>query len=176
MPRKQLVLAIVFCATTLLLSGCAAGFNAATNTQRDSGNGRSIDVGSLQIRNATIVVDLADPTRATVLMTIINNGDAGAEILTGVEVADNVRVEEFLLIALPAKQVVDIGFNSEYRIALTGAAGFVPGQFLDVSFILKSGQSVPLSILINEKTGIYADIEIPARAEQPAPEPTPSAS
>jgi hypothetical protein len=176
MPRKQLVLAIVISATTLLLSGCAAGFNAATNTQRDSGNGRSIDVGSLQIRNATIVVDLADPTRATVLMTIINNDDAVAEILTGVEVADNVRVEEFLLIALPAKQVVNIGFDSEYRIALTGTAGFVPGQFLDVSFILKSGQSVPLSILINEKTGIYADIEIPARAAQPSPEPTPSAS
>ena len=175
MQRKQLVLAIVFSAATLLLSGCAAGFNAATNTQRDSGNGRSVDVGSLQIRNATIVVDLADPTRATVLMTIINNDDAVAEILTGVEVADDVRVEEFLLITLPAKQVVNIGFDSEYRIALTGTAGFVPGQFLDVSFILKSGKSVPLSILINEKTGIYADIEIPARAAQPTPEPTPSA-
>ena len=180
MPRKQLVRAIVFSATALLLSGCAAGFNAATNTQRDSGNGRSIDVGSLQIRNATIVVDLADPTRATVLMTIINNDDAVAEILTGVEVADNVRVEEFLLIALPAKQVVNIGFDSEYRIALTGTAGFVPGQFLDVSFILKSGQSVPLSILINEKTGIYADTEIPAKAvvvpELIEPTPSPSAS
>lgn len=176
MPRKQLVLAIVFSATTLLLSGCATGFNAATNTQRDSGNGRSIDVGSLQIRNATIVVDLADPTRATVLMTIINSDDAAAEILTGVEVSNDVRVEEYLLIALPAKQVLNIGFDSEYRIVLTNTAGFVPGQFLDVSLILKSGQSVPLSILINEKTGIYADIEIPARAAQPAPEPTPSAS
>lgn len=176
MPRKQLVLAIVFSATTLLLSGCATGFNAATNTQRDSGNGRSIDVGSLQIRNATIVVDLADPTRATVLMTIINSDEAAAEILTGVEVSNDVRVEEYLLIALPAKQVLNIGFDSEYRIVLTNTAGFVPGQFLDVSLILKSGQSVPLSILINEKTGIYADIEIPARAAQPAPEPTPSAS
>ena len=176
MPGKQLVLAIVLSATTLLLSGCAAGFNAATNTQRDSGNGRSIDVGSLQIRNATIVVDLVDPTRATVLMTIINNDDTVAEILTGVEVANNVRVEEYLLIALTAKKVLNIGFDSEYRIVLTSAAGFVPGQFIDVSLILKSGQSVPLSILINEKTGIYADIEIPDRAAQPAPEPTPSAS
>lgn len=176
MPRKQLVLAIVFSATTLLLSGCATGFNAATNTQRDSGNGRSIDVGSLQIRNATIVVDLADPTRATLLMTVVNNDDAVAEILTGVEVANNVWVEDYLLIALPAKQVLNIGFDSEYRIVLTSAAGFVPGQFIDVSLILKSGQSVPLSILINEKTGIYADIEIPALAAQPAPEPTPSAS
>lgn len=176
MPRKQLVLAIVFSATTLLLSGCAAGFNAATNTQRDSGNGQSTDVGSLQIRNATMVVDLADPTRATVLMTIINNDDAVAEILTGLEVVGSVGIEGYLLITLPAKQVVNIGFDSEYRIVLTSTAGFVPGQFLDVSLILKSGQSVPLSLLINEKTGIYADSEIPALAPQPAPEPLPSAS
>lgn len=180
MPRKQLVLAIVFSATTLLLSGCAAGFNAATSAQGDSGNGRSIDVGSLQIRNATIVVDLVDPTRATVLMTIINNDDAVAEILTGVEVADNVGVEGYLLITLPAKQVVNIGFDSGYRIVLTNTAGFIPGQFLDVSFILKSGQSVPLAILINEKSGIYIDTEIPASAvvvpEVIDPTPSPSAS
>jgi hypothetical protein len=103
-----------------------------------------------------------------------------AEILTGIEVADNVRVEEYLLIALPAKQVVNIGFGSEYSVVLTSTAGFVPGKFLDVSFILKSGQSVPLSILINEKAGIYIDTEIPARAvvvpEVIEPTPSPSAS
>jgi len=31
-------------------------------------------------------------------------------------------------------------------------------------------------MVINEKTGIYADIEIPAGAAQPAPEPIPSAT
>ena len=31
----------------------------------------------------------------------------------------------------------NIGFDSEYRIVLTSAAGFVPGQFIDVSLILK---------------------------------------
>ena len=176
MSRKHFAVAVVLSAATLLTSGCAAGFDAATNTQRDSGNGRSVDVGSLQIRSATVVVDPADPTRASVLMTIINSDAALDDTLIGIATADTVGVEGEVRISLPAKQVVDIGFNSELRIVLTSASGLVPGQFVNVSLILDSGQSVPLSMVINEKTGIYADIEIPARAEQPSPEPTPSAS
>lgn len=176
MSRKHFVFAVLLSATTLLASGCAAGFNAATNTQRDSGNGRSVDVGALQIRSATVVVDPADPTRATVLMTIINNDDTSDDTLIGIATADAVGVEGQVRISLPAKQAVNIGFNSELRIVLTNESGLVPGQFVNVSLILESGQSVPLSMIINVKTGIYADIEIPARAAQTAPEPIPSAS
>lgn len=176
MPRKHFVFAVVLSAATLLTSGCAAGFNAATNTQRDSGNGRSVDVGALQIRSATVVVDPADPTRATVLMTIINNDETSDDTLIGIATADSVGVEGEVRISLPAKKVVDIGFNSELRMVLTSEAGLVPGQFVNVSLILESGQSVPLSMVINEQTGIYADIEIPARAAQLSPEPTPSVS
>jgi hypothetical protein len=40
-----------------------------------------------------------------------------------------------------------------------------------------SGQSAPMSLLVNEKSGFYADTEIPAGAVQEvAPEPVPSAS
>lgn len=164
MSRKHFVFAVVLSAATLLTSGCAAGFNAATNTQRDSGNGRSVDVGALQIRSATVVVDPADPTRATVLMTIINNDETSDDTLIGIATADSVGVEGEVRISLPAKKVVDIGFNSELRMVLTSEAGLVPGQFVNVSLILESGQSVPLSMVINEQTGIYADIEIPASA------------
>ncbi|MFM1777610.1 MAG: hypothetical protein RL741_228 [Actinomycetota bacterium] len=176
MSRKHFAFAVVLSAATLLTSGCAAGFDAATNTQRDSGNGRSVDVGSLQIRSATVVVDPADPTRASVLMTIINNDDTVDDTLIGIATADTVGVEGEVRISLAAKQVVDIGFNSELRIVLTSESGLVPGEFVNVSLILESGQSVPLSMVINEKTGIYADIEIPAVAAQPAPEPIPSST
>mgnify|MGYP007062859570 FL=1 len=97
-------------------------------------------------------------------MTIINNDDTLADTLIGIATADTVGVEGEVRISLPAKQVVDIGFNSELRIVLTSASGLVPGQFVNVSLVLDSGQSVPLSMVINEKTGIYADIEIPASA------------
>ena len=76
MARKNIAVAAFVSAAVLLLSGCATGFDAATNAQGDSGNGRSTDVGSLQIRNATVVADPEDPTRATVLMTVINTDEA----------------------------------------------------------------------------------------------------
>jgi copper(I)-binding protein len=176
MPRKHFIFAAALSAVALLLGGCAAGFNAATNAQGNSGNGRSADVGSLQIRNATVVVDPADPTRATVLMTIINNDDATDDVLIGIATADSVSVEEEVKISLPKRGVVNIGFKSDYRIVLTNLSGLVAGEFVNVSLMLESGQSVPLSLLINEKTGIYSETEIPARQAQPAPAPIPSAS
>lgn len=180
MPRKTFAFAVILSTVTALLAGCASGFDAATTTQRDSGNGRSADVGSLQIRSATVIVDPADPTRATVLMTIINNDDTLDDALIEIATAEGVAVESEVLIALPARQVVNIGFDSEYRIVLTSESGLVPGQFVNVSFILQSGQSVPLSMLVHEKTGIYSETEIPAKAiVAPAvvqPTPAPSAS
>ncbi|CAB4644252.1 unannotated protein [freshwater metagenome] len=48
---------------------------------------------------------------------------------------------------------------------------------MNLSFMFGSGQSAPMSLLINAKSGFYADIEIPAAtAEAVTPEPVPSAS
>ena len=177
MPRKHFVFAAAISAVALLLSGCASGFNAATNAQGNSGNGRSADVGSLQIRNATVVVDLADPTRGTVLMTIINNEDAMDDVLAGIATADSVGVEGEVKISLPKRVAVNIGFASDYRVVLTNTSGLVPGEYINVSLMFESGQSVPMSLLINEKTGIYAETEIPTATQIVVePVPAPSAS
>jgi hypothetical protein len=178
MARKNIAAAAFLSAAVLLLSGCATGFDAATNTQGDSGNGRSVDVGAIQIRNATVVVDPADVTRATVLMTVINTDDAVDDVLEGVAAAKSVGVAGEVNIPLPHKEVVNVGFESEYRIVLTSVTGGLePGVFVNLSFMFASGQSAPMSLLVNEKSGFYADIEIPAgAAEVAAPEPMPSAS
>ena len=178
MARKNIAVAAFLSAAVLLLSGCATGFDAATNTQGDSGNGRSMDVGSLQIRNATIVVDPADTSRATVLMTVINTDDATDDVLDGIAAAKSVGVVGEVNIPLPHKEVVNVGFESEYRIVLTSVTGGLePGTFVNLSFMFASGQSAPMSLLVNEKSGFYADIEIPAvAAETVTPEPVPSAS
>jgi hypothetical protein len=177
MARKNIAAAAFLSAAVLLLSGCATGFDAATNTQGDSGNGRSMDVGALQIRNATIVVDPADTSRATVLMTIINTDDATDDVLDGVAATKSVGVVGEVNIPLPHKDVVNIGFESEYRIVLTSIGDDLkPGTFVNLSFMFASGQSAPMSLLVNEKSGFYADIEIPVAAEVVVPEPTPSVS
>jgi copper(I)-binding protein len=145
-----------------VLSGCATGFNAATNAQGDSGNGRSVDVGAIQIRNATVVADAADPSRATVLMTVINTDDAIDDVLNGVAVADSVSVAGEVSIPLSSKDVVNVGFDSEYRIVITSVGNELkPGTYVNLSFQFASGQSVPMSLLINDKSGFYEEIEIP---------------
>jgi len=178
MARKNIAVAAFLSAAVLLISGCAAGFDAATNTQGDSGNGRSMDVGALQIRNATIVVDPADTSRATVLMTIINTDASSDDVLDGVAAAKSVGVVGEVNIPLPHKEVVNIGFESEYRIVLTSVTGGLePGIFVNLSFMFASGQSAPMSLLVNEKSGYYADFDIPAGAvAEVTPEPVPSAS
>jgi hypothetical protein len=176
MARKNIAVAAFLSAAVLLLSGCATGFDAATNTQADSGNGRSVDVGSLQIRNATIVVDPADTSRATVLMTVINTDDATDDVLNGVAAAKSVGADGEVNIPLAHKSTVNVGFESEYRIVLTSVSGGLePGTFVNLSFMFAGGQSAPMSLLVNEKSGFYKDIEIPADAAV-APAPMPSAS
>ena len=163
MARKNFVVAAALSSAVILLSGCATGFDAATNTQGDSGNGRSVDVGALQIRNATVIVDPADTTRATVIMTVINTDNEVDDVINGVAAAKTVGVVGEVNIPLPHKQAVNIGYETEYRIVLTSVSGALePGQFVNISLMLQSGQSVPLSMLIAENTGIYADIEVPA--------------
>jgi hypothetical protein len=163
MARKNIMAAAFLGAAVLLLSGCATGFDAATNTQGDSGNGRSIDVGAIQIRNATVVVDPTDTSRATVLMTVINTDDTVDDVLDGVAAAKSVGVIGEVSIPLPHKEVVNIGFESEYRIVLTSVTGGLePGTFVNLSFMFASGQSAPMALLINENSGFYADTEIPA--------------
>lgn len=162
MARKNLAAAAILSAAVLVLSGCATGFDAATNAQGDSGNGRSADVGALQIRNATVVVDPADTSRATVLMTVINTDDATNDLLNGVATATSVGVVGEVNIPIATKEVVNIGFDSQNRIVLTSSTGeLLPGTYVNLSFIFASGQSVPMSLLINEKTGFYADIDVP---------------
>ncbi len=176
MARKNIAVAAFLSAAVLLLSGCATGFDAATNTQADSGNGRSVDVGALQIRNATVVVDPADTSRATVLMTVINTDDATDDVLNGVAAAKSVGVDGEVNIPLAHKSTVNVGFESEYRIVLTCVTGGLePGTFVNLSFMFAGGQSAPMSLLVNEKSGFYKDIEIPAGAAV-APAPMPSAS
>lgn len=163
MSRKNIALAAFLSVGVLLLSGCATGFDAATNTQGDSGNGRSVDVGAIQIRNATVVVDSTDTSRATILMTVINTDDATEDLLNGVAAEESVGVVGDIDIPLPPKDVVNVGFESEYRIVLTSDTdGLIPGRFVNLSFVFASGQSAPMSLLINEKSGFYSETEIPA--------------
>jgi copper(I)-binding protein len=174
MARKNFAGVAIFTLSALLVSGCALGFNTGTETQQNSGNGRTADVGALQVRNAVVVVDPADTTRASLVMTVINTGETDDE-LNGIAAAKTVGTEGTVKVALPHRESVSIGYNSDSHIVLTSVSGALePGMFVNVTLMFASGESIPMSLLVVPNDDIYSDIEIPTTGA--AATPAPSAS
>ena len=168
---KKVVLAVAL-ASSLLVSGCAAGFDAQTNQQGNSGNGRTADVDNIQIRNAVIVVDEESQETGTLVATIISKNES--DLLVGIEINPAITATGSA-IELKQDMAVAIGYNSETSIALsTTGAALTPGQFVDVNFVFGKNKSMKLSLLVVENTGYYSDVVIPIA--EPSATPTPSAS
>ena len=169
---KKVFLAIAL-ASSIGLSGCATGFNAATNTQGNSGNGRTANVDNIQIRNAVIVVDAEDPTRATLIATVRNVGEA-TETLKSIEMdpAITVTMEE---IELAKGSAVSIGYNSDVKVALTSVGkSLIAGQWTDVKFVFGSNEPIQMSLIVKPNKDYYADVEIPEVEVTPSPAPSAS--
>jgi hypothetical protein len=168
---KKVVLAVAL-ASSLLVSGCAAGFDAQTNQQGNSGNGRTADVDNIQIRNAVIVVDEKNQETGTLVATIISKNES--DLLVGIEI-DPAITATGSAIELKKDMAVAIGYNSDTSIPLsTIGAALTPGQFVDVNFVFGKNKSIQLSLLVVENTGYYSDVVIPIA--EPSATPTPSAS
>lgn len=171
---KKVALAIAL-AGTLTLSGCALGFNAGTETQGNSGNGRTADVGVIQIRNATVIVDAKDTTRATLLATVINNGDE-EDVLKSFTVDPAIKVTSSE-IKLIDKLPVSIGYNSDVKVLFTTTGdALTPGKYVDVTFVFANNESIKMSLLVKKNTEYYSDVEIPADVPTEEPSVEPSAS
>jgi copper(I)-binding protein len=181
MTRKNFAGVAIFALSALLVSGCGIGFNTGTETQQNSGNGRTANAGALQVRNAVVVVDPKDLTRASLVMTLVNTSESDDE-LNGVAAAKTVGTEGAVSVALPHKQAVSIGYGSDVTVVLTSVSGALePGMFVNLTLMFKSGESIPMSLLVEANDGIYSDVKIPAAVtpvENPAPTavPSPSAS
>ncbi|MEI6108600.1 MAG: hypothetical protein WCQ11_00855 [Actinomycetes bacterium] len=162
MTRKNFVGVAIFGLSTLLVSGCAIGFNTGTETQQNSGNGRTANAGALEIRNAVVVVNPKDTALASVVMTVVNTSETDDE-LNGITAAKNVGAGGGTLpVALPHKQAVRIGYGSDVTILLTSTTGSLqPGTFVNLTLKFKSGESIPMSLLVVTNDGIYSDVVIP---------------
>jgi copper(I)-binding protein len=171
---KKIALAIAL-ASSLALTGCAVGFDAGTETQGNSGNGRTADVGNIQIRNAVLVADENDQTRATLVATIINKGDS-EDSLKSIDAGQTIKVslsEITLINRLP----VSIGYNSEIFVLFTTIGkSLAPGQFVDVTLSFGKNESIKMSLLVTPNTDYYSDVVIPVAEPTVVPTPEPSAS
>ena len=171
---KKVVLAIAL-ASSLALSGCATGFNAGTNTQGNSGNGRTANMDNIQVRNAVIVVDEKDQTRATLIATVINKSET-ADSLKTLEVDPAIKVE-LSPIELKKNQAVSIGYNSDVKVLMSAAGTTLKaGQFVDVKLVFANNAPIEMSLLVVANNEYYSEVEVPEVAPSAVATPSPSAS
>lgn len=169
---KKVFLAFTL-ASSLALTGCATGFNAATNTQGNSGNGRTANVDNIQIRNAVIIVDQEDPTRATLIATVRNISEE-TDTLKSIEMdpAITVAMEEIELLKGAA---VSIGYNSDVKVGLSSVGeSLIAGQWTQIKFVFANNEAIEMSVLIKPNKDYYSDVEIPEVVATPTPSPSAS--
>lgn len=116
-------LRVIFLALTLLITaGCAAGFDAATQTQQPTGNGRYLEIGELLVQNLVVV---AGETNSALLMTILNQSDQ-ADQLIALSIAEQPILSD---VAIAPNQILAYGNASNPAVNFANVAkagGYVP--------------------------------------------------
>jgi len=162
--RKRLAAASLIIITAISLSGCAVGFDAATSQQKPSGNGANKTSEALEIRDATLVADPAQPGKAVLIVTVYNKGE-NADALVGLQGESGFTGTSSGDLTIPAHQVLRVGFNSPNEIVVAGTAkSLAPGQFVNVTFAFQNTYAVTMSLYVAENNGIYQGIKIPETA------------
>lgn len=116
-------LRVIFLALTLLITaGCATGFDAATQTQQPTGNGRYLEIGELLVQNLVVV---AGETNSALLMTILNQSDQ-ADQLIALSIAEQPILSN---VAIAPNQILAYGNASNPAVNFANVAkagGYVP--------------------------------------------------
>lgn len=108
--------------TLLITAGCATGFDAATQTQQPTGNGRYLEIGELLVQNLVVV---AGETNSALLMTILNQSDQ-ADQLIALSIAEQPILSD---VAIAPNQILAYGNASNPAVNFANVAkagGYVP--------------------------------------------------
>lgn len=136
MQPTKLIAALI---SLFLLAGCGTGFDAATQQQDPTGNGRYVAVGDLQVQNMTLV---AGATNAALLLKIFNDNVESDRLL-------QLTINNQLVLAdvdIPANTKVAYGnaANPPYIFELTAT----PGGYLPVRMQFERAGIYETSVLV----------------------------
>ncbi len=165
--RSRALATVAACLVAVLpLAGCYQGFEGTVSTQSPSGNGTDFEVGDLKVQDATLVTDPADPSRASLIMTVLNEGETDDALASAsVEQASGAITGPT---ALPSGGVLPVGLpGAATSIAVDGLAA-KPGDFaaLTVSFEAAGSTPDPIDVKVVVGEDYYAEF---APAAAPAP-------
>lgn len=167
MLRQSIKLVALLISTALLTSACAVGFNAATNLQNASGNGRSANVESIQVRGALIIVDPKKPGWGTFTGTIINTASEQDKFLAlEIDPANgtSTRTSEVLNTQEPAQ----FGQIGKLSLPIKLTSEVKAGTLVNVLLDFENNSAIPMNLLVENNDGIYSDIVVNVPTDAPS--------
>ena len=159
MSRQRIKLAALLISTALLTSACAIGFNAGTSQQKASGNGRSADVGSIQVRGALIVVDPKKPGWGTFVGTIINTAPE-SDSFVGLEIDSANGTSSRTSEPLKTQEPAQYGLAGQLSLPLQLTADVKPGTLINVLLDFQNNEAIPMNLLVENNDGIYSEVNV----------------
>jgi len=181
--RQSTKLAALLITTALITSACGIGFNAGTNQQQASGNGRSADIGSIQVRGALIVIDPKKPGWGTFVGTIINTAPEQDKFLgLVIDSAPNELFEspdcikDQKVCTLKTQDPKHFGLPKQLSLPIKLNPDVHAGTFVKVQLVFENTQPITFqspkpgvpgantpdltSLLVENNDGIYSDIVV----------------
>lgn len=149
------------------LGGCWSGFQSGTSQQANQavGNGTNLATGEIEVRGATWVRNVANPSEATLVATFVNNGDA-PDALTKVEI-DPVSKMGITggTIEVPVQGTVRTGYFSPNFINAFEFKAF-PSAFVRTTFTFQNAGTVTGDVLTVPNSGQYAGVVVSLADQQ----------
>lgn len=157
LPTRRIptvALALVCALSAVATSACSVGVDAETNLQGPSGDGATVDTGSLNARGLLLV--MAPDGKASLVGTLVNLGD-DADAITSVTVAGattTISEAGATTIPLPARTSVQIGYLPSRVITATGLPAEF-GRFVAVTLKYQTAGTADVDVVTVPATGVY---------------------
>jgi hypothetical protein len=174
--RPALAPTLAALSVLVLVSGCAAGYNAQSIQPYAPADGVIADSGPLRVLDA-VVVSSDGSGRGVLSMTLVNRGDRD-DILTSIT-SPSGRVDLTGSRALAAGRTVSFGAGTD-PAATVEALARQPGQTIRLSLEFARNRPIVLRTLVVDPNGAYASVtpgpETPEETDTPTPSETASGS
>ncbi|MEI6120238.1 MAG: hypothetical protein WCQ06_03935 [Actinomycetes bacterium] len=155
MISKKLAIATVALLSAGLLSGCtAAGKDAPTSKIRQVTDGVEKDSGTLKLRDFVLV---AQPDGSAVLVGTVVNEDASPDAISSIS-ANAIAGAITGTVALAQNMPVIFSGDSANAHASFPGLNLTPGQRADVTVTFGKTPGITFSVLVREKSDIFANV------------------
>lgn len=150
-PRRRLAAtAAVLASSTALLSACQVISPRQTDVIVDTGNGVSVDVGTVKVRNLVIVADKKGGPG--VISAAIGNPTADDQTVTFGFQDGGAPAQT----TIPAYETANVSVNGS-RVQVTNVPA-EPGAMVTLQVATKSGGPAPVQVPVLPATGEYASL------------------